>query len=182
LFLPFREQKFPIQDGRSYLVAVYLDKSGRLCATTDIYDYLTIGAPYQKNDKVIGTVYLVKRGIGALIAVDNLYRGLIPENEYFFALREGDRVEARVIRVTEDGKLDLSPRDVSYIQMDKDAAKILQGIRNHGGLLPFNDKSDPSAIKSSLGVSKASFKRAVGRLLKEGKVVQTPDGLVENRN
>lgn len=181
LFLPFREQKFPIQDGRSYLVGVYLDKSERLCATTDIYDYLTVDSPYQKNDKVIGTVYLVKRGIGALIAVDNRYLGLIPENEYFFALREGDRVETRVIKVREDGKLDLSPRDISYIQMDKDAAKILQGITNHGGLLPFNDKSDPNTIKSGLGMSKASFKRAVGRLLKEGKVLQTTDGLVANQ-
>lgn len=182
LFLPFREQKFSVQEGKSYLVALYLDKSNRLCATTDIYDHLTTAAPYQKNEKVVGTVYLVKSDIGAFVAVDNRYKGLIPKNEYFFTLREGDRVEARVIRVREDGKLDLSPRDLSYLQMDKDAAKVLQSIRNKGGLLPLNDQSDPVAVKNALGMSKASFKRAIGRLLKDRQIVQTAAGLRERQN
>jgi len=179
LFLPFHEQKFPIQVGKGYLVKVYLDKSQRLSATTEIYEYLSAESPYQKNDKVVGTVYTVNLDIGAFIAVDNKYMGLIPVNEYFSELREGDQVEARVIRVREDGKLDLSPRELSYIQMDNDTLKILQGIKNHEGFLALNDKSSPLEIQSRLHLSKAAFKRAVGKLLKENKVMQTDGGLKE---
>lgn len=179
LFLPFKEQNYPIEVGKRYLVKVYLDKSQRLSATTEIYEYLTADTPYQKNDKVVGTVYSVNPEIGAFVAVDNKYMGLIPLNEYFTQLREGDPVEARVIRVREDGKLDLSPRELSHIQMETDTVKILQGIKNHDGFLALNDKSSPIEIQSRLNMSKAAFKRAVGKLLKENKVVQIEGGLKE---
>lgn len=179
LFLPFHEQKFPIQVGKGYLVKVYLDKSQRLSATTEIYEYLRADSPYQKNDKVSGTVYSVNPEIGAFVAIDNKYMGLIPRNEYFTELREGDQVEARVIRVREDGKLDLSPRELSHIQMDKDTVRILQGINDHQGFLALNDKSSPLEIESRLHMSKAAFKRALGKLLKERKVVQEDNGLKE---
>lgn len=182
LFLPFHEQKFPIQVGKGYLVKVYLDKSQRLSATTEIYEYLSAESTYQKNDKVVGTVYSVNPDLGAFVAVDNKYMGLIPVNEYFSELQEGDQVEARVIRVREDGKLDLSPRELSYIQMDNDTLKILQGIKNYEGFLSLNDKSSPIEIQSRLHMSKAAFKRALGKLLKENKVTQTDGGLRETAN
>ena len=89
-------------------------------------------------------------------------------------------METRVIRVREDGKLDLTPRDLSYLQMDQDTLKILQGIKDHEGFLALNDKSSPLEIQSRLQLSKAAFKRAVGKLLKENKVTQTEGGLTEN--
>ena len=149
LFLPFHEQKFPIKVGKSYLVKVYLDKSQRLSATTEIYEYLSAESTYQKNDKVVGTVYSMNPEMGAFVAVDNKYMGLIPVNEYFSELLEGDQVEARVIRVREDGKLDLSLRDLSYIQMDQDTLKILQGIKDYEGFLALNDKSSPSKLRAA---------------------------------
>lgn len=179
LFLPYKEQKYPIQVGKSYLVKVYLDKSQRMCATTQIYEYLTADTPYQKNDKVVGTVYSMSAEIGAFIAVDNKFLGLIPVNEYFTELHEGDQVEARVIRVREDGKLDLSPRELSHIQRDSDTLKILQGIKDHEGFLALTDKSSPVEIYSRLNMSKAAFKRALGKLLKEKKVIQNSEGLKE---
>jgi len=179
LFLPFHEQKFPIKVGKSYLVKVYLDKSQRLSATTEIYEYLSAESTYQKNDHVVGTVYSVNPEMGAFVAVDNKYMGLIPVNEYFSELVEGDQIEARVIRVREDGKLDLSPRELSYLQMDKDTVKILDGIKSYEGFLALNDKSSPLEIKSRLQMSKAAFKRAVGKLLRENKVVQADGGLKE---
>ena len=180
LFLPFKEQKYPIEVGKSYLVKVYLDKSQRMSATTEIYEYLKADTPYQKNDKVVGTVYSVNPEYGAFVAVDNLYLGLIPVNEYFSELKEGDQVEARVIRVREDGKLDLSLRELSHLQIGSDTEKILQGIKNHEGFLALNDKSSPLEIQSRLNMSKAAFKRALGKLLKEKKVTQTETGLKEN--
>lgn len=179
LFLPFKEQKYPLQVDKEYLVKVYLDKSQRLSATTDIYEYLKADAPYQKNDKVRGTVYSVNPGIGAFVAVDNKYMGLIPINEYFADLREGDQVEARVIRVREDGKLDLSLRELSHIQMDLDAQKIIQEIKAGQGFLSLDDQSSPVEIESRLQMSKAAFKRAVGKLLKENKVRKEDNGLKE---
>ncbi len=178
LLLPFSEQKFRVQVGRRYLVAVCLDKKARLCATTHIENYLLTDSPYQKNDLVTGTAYMVKQEFGALVAVDNQYAGFIPENEYFYPIRFGDQLrKLRVIRVREDGRLDLSPRQLAHKQMQDDAEIILEVMNARGGVLPLNDKSHPGAIRRHLHISKKAFKRAVGRLLKTGKVEQTELGL-----
>ena len=176
LFLPFSEQKFPLEIDRSYLVYVYLDKSGRLSCTTDIYEHLTFDSPYQKSDKITGTVYLVKPEIGAFVAVDNKYLGLIPNSEYFSDLKLGDTVEARVIRVREDGKLDLSPRELSFKQMDTDAETLLKAMQDNQGYLPLDEKASPEDIEHKFQMSKAAFKRAIGGLLKTDKIIKTETG------
>lgn len=177
LFLPFGEQKYKVQAGRSYLVYIYVDKSGRLSATTDIEQYLKTHGPYKKSDRVEGTVYMVKKDIGAFVAVDNQYKGLISKNEYFHEIRNGDQIEARIIRIREDGKLDLSPRKIAHKQMHIDAEMIFEKLKSNNGFLPFNDKSNPSEIKDQLKLSKGAFKRAVGKLLKENKIEQTEEGI-----
>ena len=78
-----------------------------------------------------------------------------------------------MIKVREDGKLDLSVREKAFIQMDADAELIVKRMEEQGGKLPFTDKADPEKIKNELGLSKNAFKRAVGRLLKENKVIIT---------
>lgn len=177
LLLPFKEQKFEVRAGKKYLVGAYIDKSDRLTATTYVGKFLRTDSPYKKNDMVKGTVYSVNPEIGALIAVDNKYRGLIPSSQCFEKIEVGQEIEARVVRVREDGKLDLATREVAYKQMDADAEMILKKIERYDGLLPLNDKSNPEEIKDRLKISKAAFKRAVGRLLKEEKVIQTEKGL-----
>ncbi|QXM06416.1 S1 RNA-binding domain-containing protein [Crassaminicella indica] len=177
LFLPFKEQKYKVQTGRRYLVFVYVDKSGRICATTDIEKYLKTHGPYQKGNRVKGIVYLIKRDIGAFVAVDCQYIGLIPRNEIFYDIRNGDEIEARITEIREDGKLNLSTRKIAYKQMHIDSEMILEEIKERGGLLPLNDKSSPEQIKYHLKMSKSAFKRAVGRLLKEKKIEQTKEGL-----
>ena len=82
----------------------------------------------------------------------------------------GDVVEARVTKVKEDGKLDLSVREKSYLQIEKDAENIMQVIDEFAGVLPFNDRVSPEIIKREFGLSKNAFKRAVGRLLKQGRI------------
>ncbi|MBS3994760.1 MAG: S1 RNA-binding domain-containing protein [Alkaliphilus sp.] len=177
LFLPFAEQKFKVQVGRSYLVAIYVDKSGRLSATTDIDKYLENTSPYEKVDRVKGTVYRVDSEMGAFVAVDNKYKGLIHKSEYFHEIRNGDQIEARIVKIREDGKLDLSTRSEAYKQMHTDAEQILQRLQGGNGFLPLNDKSKPETIKNKLNMSKASFKRAIGALLKEDKIEQTDNGI-----
>ena len=177
LFLPFKEQRGPVKPGQQVLVALYVDKSGRLCATMRVYGCLRNDSPYHRNDKVAGTVYQVKEGVGALVAVDNRYYGLVPEQELYVRLRPGETVQARVTKVRPDGKLDLSIRKKAYAQMDADAERVWQAILSYGGRLPLHDRSEPEAIKGELQMSKAAFKRAAGRLLREGKIRITEEGL-----
>lgn len=176
LFLPFSEQKFPIEVGKSYLVSVYLDKTDRLCCTTDIYKFLSSSAPYQKNDSVMGTVYQIKPEFGVFVAVDNLYKALIPNTENFTELHAGDRIQARVIRVREDGKLDLSTRRLSYEQMSIDAQFLLNAMQENDGILPLGEKSNPAEIEKRFKMSKSEFKRAIGSLLKSGRIQKTENG------
>ena len=177
LFLPFKEQTEKVEKGDRCLVSLYVDKSERLCATMKIYHLLQTDSPYKKDDIVTGTVYEVNRDLGAFVAVDNLYSALIPKREMYGRMYPGQEIEARVAAVKEDGKLDLSVRGKIPEQMDKDAELILECIETCGGKLPFTDKADPERIKAEMGMSKAAFKRAVGRLLKQKKIVIKEDGI-----
>lgn len=170
LLLPFKEQNHKVRQGESCLVALYVDKSKRLAATMDVYSYMSAESPYQKDDKVTGIIYEISETLGAFVAVDNRYYGLIPQKELYGRYHEGDVVEARVTKVREDGKLDLSPREKAYVQMDADAQKVLTAIESYQGVLPFGDKAAPEVIERESQMSKNAFKRAVGRLLKEGKI------------
>ena len=170
LLLPFREQTKKVKVGDQVLAALYVDRSGRLCATMKLYERLRQDAPYKKDDMVQGTVYETSDNFGVFVAVDDCYSALIPKREVYGELQAGDVVEARVTRVHEDGKMDLSLRKKAFLQMDEDAGKVLERLKENGGSLPFTDKADPELIKRELGLSKNAFKRAVGRLLKEQKI------------
>ncbi|MFQ8897841.1 MAG: S1 RNA-binding domain-containing protein [[Clostridium] scindens] len=170
LLLPFREQTAPLKKGDQILVALYIDKSQRLCATMKVYERLRTDSPYKVDDQVEGIIYELSDNFGVFVAVDNLYSALIPKREAFGKLRVGDRVKARVVKVKEDGKLDLSVREKAFLQMDADADLIMKRMEEYGGSLPFTDKADPELIKKEFDLSKNAFKRAIGRLLKEGKI------------
>ena len=174
LFLPFKEQTRKVAAGEECLVALYIDKSSRLCATMNVYPYLQQDSPYHKDDMVQGTVYEISDNFGAFVAVDNLYSALIAKKELYGTVRIGDRITGRVVQVNEDGKLDLSIREKAYLQIKKDAEKILTVIDSYDGVLPFTDKATPEVIKRETQMSKNEFKRAVGHLLKEGRIEITP--------
>lgn len=170
LFLPFKEQTARVQEGDSFPVVLYVDKSGRLCASMKIYHYLQMDSPYKKDDQVSGHLYEISHQFGAFVAVDDRYSALIPPREMFGELRVGELIQARVIAVHEDGKLDLSIRDKSYRIIETDAVKVMELIESFDGVLPFNDKASPEVIKRETQMSKNEFKRAVGHLLKNGRI------------
>lgn len=170
LLLPFKEQNHKVKMGEKCLVALYVDKSRRLAATMRVYSYMSNESPYRKDDWVNGTIYEINENLGAFVAVDNRYYGLIPKREMYGEYHEGESVEARVIKVRDDGKLDLSPRDKAYVQINEDSERVLQVLDEFEGVLPFNDRVSPEVIKREFNLSKNAFKRAVGHLLKEGKV------------
>ena len=177
LLLPFKEQIYDIKSGDEILVTVYIDLSDRLCATMDLYSRLSLLPPYQRDDMVKGTVYQVHEQFGAYVAVDNKYSALVPKKELHRELKPGDEIEARVLEVKEDGKLDLSLRQKAYVQMDADSALILDKLKQAGGSLPYQDKSSADEIKEEFNLSKAAFKRAIGRLYKERVIVIEKDGI-----
>ena len=177
LLLPFKEQTAKVKKGDQVLVALYVDKSERLCATMKVYEKLETDSPYKKDDHVEGIVYERSDNFGVFVAVDNKYSALIPKREAYGKFHVGERVEARVAGVKADGKLDLSVREKAFIQMDVDAEKILKDMNSRGGGYPFTDKADAETIKRETGLSRNAFKRAVGRLLKAGKIEITPDGI-----
>ena len=170
LLLPFKEQTIQVRPGKSYPVALYIDKSKRLCATMKIYEYLSSESPYAKDEMVEGFVYQVNPNFGVFVAVDGKYHGMIPKKNVHNEYRVGDRVEARVVSVREDGKLELSMRDRVEVQIAKDAAIVLEVIESYDGVLPFTEKASPAVIERELNMSKAAFKRAVGNLLKARKI------------
>lgn len=175
LLVPYKEQLFAPEVGREYLVALYVDKSSRLAATMKVYHYLERGTSYVKDDMVRGTVYEILEDMGAFVAVDDRFSALIPTRELYGEIRVGDVVTARVTSVKEDGKLDLSVREKAYLQIGKDAERLIEILESYDGVLPFTDKASPDVIRRETGMSKNEFKRAVGNLLKNGKIVIKPD-------
>lgn len=181
LLLPYKEQTWRVKAGDYVLVTLYIDKSERLCATMKVYGSLETNSPYKKDDTVSGIVYELSDNFGAFVAVDNRYSALIPKKDLFRRFTPGERIEARVSDVLPDGKLNLTVREKAYLQMDADAALIEQKLTEAGGFLPYHDKSDAEAIKAAFSLSKNAFKRAVGRLLKEGKI-ELVEGGISSKN
>lgn len=170
LLLPFHEQTYRVKAGDDCLVALYEDKSHRLCATMKVYHYLRKHSPYQINDTVKGRIYEISDNFGVFVAVDDTYSALIPKKEAAGSFVPGSIIEARVTQVKEDGKLDLSVRKKAYLQIEDDAELIMQVIDEYEGVLPFSESVSPEIIKREFGLSKNAFKRALGRLLKQGRV------------
>lgn len=179
LFLPFREMTCELHPGMEILIRKYTDKSGRPAASMKgLYHLLSTSSPYRADDEVTGRIYEFGHDFGTFVAVDDKYSAMIPKHEGLMGARIGDLVKAKVKFVKEDGKLDLTTRLKKLEQMPEDAELILDLLESYGGVLPFSEKADPEVIKRECGLSKAAFKRAVGRLYKEKRVVISPEGII----
>ena len=170
LLLPYHEQTTRMQEGKDVLVALYIDKSQRLCATMKVYHYLSTRTPYVVGDQVKGRVYEISGNFGVFVAVDDKYSALIPAREAAGKYRPGEILDLRVTEVKEDGKMNVTDRQKAYLQIEEDAEFVLSVIDEFAGVLPFDDKASPEVIKREFGLSKNAFKRAIGHLLKEGKI------------
>lgn len=174
LFLPYKEMTEKVREGETVLVRLYLDKSGRLAASMKkLYSLLSTRAPYRQGDTVEGRIYEFGHDFGTFVAVDDKFSAMIPRHEDVGGYRIGTVVSAKVTNVKEDGKLDLTLREKAYAQLDADGERILSLLDSYGGVLPFTEAADPEVIRRETGLSKAAFKRAVGRLYKERKITIT---------
>lgn len=177
LLLPFKEQTTELKVGDTVLVALYIDKSQRLCATMKLYHYLKTNSPYKKDDHVTGIVYELTDSFGAFVAIDSLYSALIPKKDLHISLCVNETVQARIVDVLEDGKLSLSLREKTFLQLDKDGDYILSKLKEAGGFLPYHDKSAPEEIKKEFQLSKNAFKKAIGHLMKAGHIMIEENGI-----
>jgi hypothetical protein len=176
LLLPFDQQKFEVKVGQNVLVMLQIDDQDRLYATMRIYQNLTGTDQYEVGDSVTGIVYGESNDLGTLVAIDSRYHGLILKHDLFQKVAIGETVVARVTSVSPDGKLNISLRKKIEEQLDDDVKLLLEALEFHGDLM-YNDKSDPEAIKKEFNMSKRAFKRAVGRLLKMGKIEFIKNGI-----
>ena len=177
ILVPFKAQKYEMTKGNRYLFYIYEDKSGRLAATTDIFPYLSVEAPYKIGDSVEGVVYGFQTNNSACVCVDNKYDAVILNNEYFTELNIGDKLEdLKVIKIYEDGRLGLTPRKERKAELDTLEIAIMSYMEGNDGFMRFNDKSSPEDIATVFNSSKKNFKRALGVLMKKNLIVQNEEG------
>lgn len=182
ILMPFKEMVGKVREGKEYLVYMYMDKSNRPCVSMRLYNYLSTDSPFDKGEQVEGYVYQINERMGAFIAVQDKYQGLIPKQELHRKLRIGETISLRVSEVREDGKLNLSMNRPAYQQMEEDSEMVYQAILSYDGVLPFTDKASPEVIEREMGLSKNAFKRAVGRLLKEDRIeIHERNIVIKNR-
>lgn len=176
ILVPFKEKTFNLIVGQKYLFYIYLDKSERIAATTNIDLHLTTDHEYNVSDSVKGIVYGFQTNNSAMVCVDNKYAGVILHNEYFTELNIGDELNLNVIKIYEDGKLGLSPRQDRKEELNALETKIMSYLEGADGYMRFNDKSTPDEISTVFNSSKKNFKRALGVLMKKGLITQDTNG------
>ena len=176
ILVPFKAKTYELEKGHRYPFYIYLDKTGRIAATTDIDQYLTTDHEYNIGDSVTGIVYGFQTNNSAMVCVDNKYAGLILHNEYFEDLKIGDELNLKVIKIYEDDKLGLTPRQDRKEELDILESKILSYLEGADGSMRFNDKSTPDEIAKVFNSSKKNFKRALGVLMKKNLISQDENG------
>ncbi|MCB2293028.1 DNA-binding protein [Clostridium algoriphilum] len=176
ILVPFKEENYSLETGKKYLFYIYLDKTGRLAATTFIDKYLYETDSYNIDDEVEGTVYGIQTNGTLMIAIDDIYRAVILKNENYTSITPGDRLSVRVKKYYEDGKMDVTARKPRLEERDVVEEQILEYLAKSNGSMPYNDKSSPDDIKKIFKTSKNSFKRALGGLMKSDLITQDEDG------
>lgn len=177
LFLPYKEQVGKVYEGESYLVSLYIDKSSRLCATMKVGNRLSTDHTLEAGNKAQGIIYNIHKDLGVFVAVEGKYLGLIPKKEVTRSYKIGETVEFKVARVRDDGRMDLTLKEQGFAQMEAEEEKLYEALLQNNGFLPVNDDSSKEEINELLEMSKRSFKRAFGRLMKSGKVEPWENGL-----
>ncbi len=178
LFVPFREQKVKMQQGRRYVVHVHLDEeSYRIVASSKVERYFSDERPeYEPGEEVEILVYQ-STDLGYKAIVDGKFSGLLYRNEVFRPLEVGMKLSAFIKQVRPDGKIDLELQKAGFRKVDDFADVLLRYIKDNGGRTSINDKSDAETIYDAFGVSKKTFKKAVGELYRKRLVVLEENGI-----
>lgn len=172
LLVPFSEQKNKLQERGEYLIYMGLDpKTNRLFGSAKINKYLSTEVNDLETNQEVDLLVCELTDLGRKVIVNNLYQGLIFNNFITKNIIQGDTICGYVKEIREDGKIDITLEKLTPERFDEHSEYILQCLHENGGVLQFSDKSDPNAIRSFFGMSKKSFKKAIGNLYKEKMIV-----------
>lgn len=171
LLVPFREQRDPMVEGRSYLVYAYVDKtSDRIVASTKIDKFLDQVYPDYEPGQEVDVLIVRKSDLGYSVIINNAHWGLIYDNEIFQPLKPGQKLKGYIKMVREDDKIDVSLQPSGYAKIEGLAGIILEKLKDYNGVLDLSDKSEPEEIYRVFGCSKKNYKKALGTLLKQGLI------------
>lgn len=176
LLVPFREQKVNMIEGRSYLVYVYVDEeTGRIAASAKLNKFLSKSVPQYKPGEEVDLILESESDLGYNAIVNNSHIGILYENEVFEQLEKGQKVKGYIKKIREDHKIDLLLYKPGYDKVDPVTESILDLLKKNGGTLNITDKSDAETIYDQFGVSKKTFKKALGALYKKRLILLGPD-------
>ena len=178
LFVPFKEQARPMKAGNWYIVYLYLDEqTNRLVGSSKTNKFLdNTTVTVAKFDEVdILVTHITQQG--ANVIINGMHKGLIFTEDIFEDIRSGDKMKAYVKKVRSDNKIDIVLHTPGYKSIEPNANYLLEELKAAGGFLPLHDKSDPETIKNELGLSKKSFKKAIGSLYKDKQIILKEDGI-----
>ena len=175
VFMPHAGRRGLPRRGEKVWVKLYRDKSGRPAVTMEVEDELRQASRpaegIKVGDMVTGSVYNYNEQ-GAFLFTKDRFIAFLHNDEMTERPRVGAELDTRVTYIREDGRINVSMRPAKENAMDEDTAKILQVLRSRGGQMPYSDNSPPEIIKEKFNISKAAFKRAMGRLLKDRLIEQ----------
>ena len=179
LFLPNRNQQGSVIAGQKTVVYMYVDeRTGRCVATNKIKPFIYNEEPLTvKVGDEVDVLVAFETPIGYRVVINNRHWAMIYKNQLFRPIRMGDKTKGWVRKITEDMRIDVSLQQTGLAEVETSVVKLEAMLREHGGVLPVNDKSDPQDVARLTGMSKKVFKRALGMLLKAGKVEQTENGI-----
>lgn len=178
LLVPFREQSQEIRVGGSYVVYAFLDNATkRIVGSTKLNKYVGNRIPRYSEGDTVDILAVHKTDLGYKVIVDNLFWGMIYNNDLFDPLSPGDRIPAYVKTVREDGKIDVTLRERGGERVFQLANRIMGYLRDAGGEMALSDSSSPEEIKAVFQCSKKDFKKALGYLYKKGKILIADGGV-----
>ena len=168
LLVPFAEQRYEMEEGKSYLVKLFLDDRNRIAATSKFEHFIVDESVYFKAGERVSIIIAEKTDLGFKAIVNNSHWGVLYSNEVFQPLRKGQVLEATIKQIREDKKIDLILQPLAgHVQAGSLSEQILQKLQAANGSLPLGDKSPPEDIYRAFGVSKKVFKQAIGALYKK---------------
>lgn len=181
LLVPLNNQKNKMQVGRKYCVYVYLDESSdRVVATSKLGKYLHNEDIKLEEGEEVQLLVAGLTDIGIKVIINGEYMGILYKNEVFQDLRIGDTATGYIKLIRPDNKIDVTLRKPGVNQKeekDEAADKIMRSLEQGSGWMPISDGSSPEDIYQTLGMSKKTFKRAIGSLYKAGKITIEPDSI-----
>ncbi|KAF2518598.1 GntR family transcriptional regulator [Flavobacterium salilacus subsp. salilacus] len=178
LFVPFREQARPMEEGKRYLVYMYLDeKTNRLVGTSKINRFLNNEELTVEEGEEVDLIISHITDMGINVIINEQHKGLMYKDEVYEDLRTGDRMKGYIKLIRPDNKIDVSLQKQGYEGVEPNAEKILDELRASRGFLRLNDASHPEDIKTVLKMSKKTFKKAIGSLYKQKLIEIKEDGI-----